>query len=153
MFGFSRQSNKEVKSTSATDHAAATKRDRRKISGERVACHCEFTLADPDPFKHCKVHIRGLIILNVRGCGIYPEQALSFDDTKRTFPESRLLTIKELKIKGPDDQPYSLPNLSIRRVRLVNDENGDGIILRFVNLTEQQLDTLVSISQRYSVNS
>lgn len=147
MFGFSRQPAAAPEPESAEKKAA---RDRRKVSGERVSCRCEFTLPSPDPFMHCKVQTKGLMILNVRGCCVYPEEVLSVEDTKRTFPESRLLTIKKMVLTGEDEQTFTLENLSIRRVRLASDEHGEGIILRFVNLTDEQLDMLVSISNRYA---
>ncbi len=147
MFGFSRQP--VVKEAEPAEDKAF--RNRRKVSGERVACRCEFTLPSTDPFIHCKVQTKGLMILNVRGCCVYPEEVLSLEDTKKTFPEARLLTLKKIVLTGEDDQEFVLENLSIRRVRLVTDEHGDGIILRFVNLTEEQLDLLVSLSNRYAM--
>lgn len=154
MFGLSRQ-NKIIKDDQdeqdrEAKETAQQHRDRRKVSGERVSVQCTFSLANPDPFKYSRIHTRGLMILNVRGCCVYPKETLSFEDTKKAFPEASVLNVKRMVLTGSDGKAFDIPNLSIRRVRLTKDEHGDGIILRFVNLSDEQLDTLVAITKRYS---
>ena len=164
MFGFSRQSKERKRSESATKlkpvvisksldvNAPEPKevRDRRKISGNRVSCISSFALPNADPFMHVNTHVKGLMILNIRGCCVYLKPSLSSHEIKRYFPETRLLTIKKLTLQGPDSVSSDIFNLAIRRVRLHQDEHGAGIILRFVNLSEDQLDTLASVCERYA---
>ena len=127
--------------------------DRRKVSGERVTCKCEFVLPNPDPFMHAKMLITGVIELNVRGCCVYPNQVMSVEEIKRKVPESKALTISKFIVSGDDGQRFSVGDVAVRRVRLVSDEHGQGVIMRFVNLTERQLDTIICITDAYSAQS
>ncbi len=124
--------------------------DRRKVSGNRVTCQCDFILPNPDPFMHSKMLVTGTIVLNVRGCCVYPEQIMSVDEILKKIPEDKSLTVSNLAITGDDNQKYSLGDVSLRRMRLLNDEHGQGVILRFVGLSERQLDTLIGITEAYS---
>ncbi|MEE9335726.1 MAG: hypothetical protein V3U65_16670 [Granulosicoccaceae bacterium] len=124
--------------------------DRRKVSGERVTCKCEFVLPNPDPFMHAKMLVTGVIELNVRGCCVYPDQAMSVEEMKRTVPESKALTVSNFNVRGDDGQKFSLGDVAVRRVRLVCDEQGQGVVLRFANLAERQIDTLIRITDAYS---
>ncbi len=154
MFGIFKQLSGGSEQTAAApcDEPIAQQKalDRRKISGERVTCKCEFVLPNPDPFMHSKMFITGTIVLNVRGCCVYPEQVMSVEEIKRKIPGSKALTVSNLVISGTDNQKFSVGNVAMRRVRLLCDEHGQGVILRFVNLTEAQLDTLICITDTYS---
>jgi len=162
MFGFIRQLRGEEAANDDTapcvDESAAQAEpkkalDRRKISGERVTCKCEFILPNPDPFMHAKMLITGVIVLNVRGCCVYPEQAMSVEEIKAKVPIDKSLEINNFSITGNDDQKFIMGELSIRRVRLLCDEHGQGVILRFSNLSEKQIDKLNHITTRYSAAS
>lgn len=153
MFRFARKSHVDIEeNTPHIDEPVIEKAalDRRKISGERVSCRCQFTLTNLDPFIHCKKQTSGVMVLNVRGCCVYPKNGLSLGDTKTMFPESQPLNIKKLVLTGEDGHEFTLQNLSIQRVRMLQDDHGDGIILKFINLSEQQLDLLNKVVNRYA---
>lgn len=124
--------------------------DRRKVSGDRVTCKCEFILPNPDPFMHSRMLVTGVMVLNVRGCCVYPDQVMSVEELKRKVPESKALEVSKLVITGSDGQKFPLSSIAVRRVRLLNDEHGQGVILRFSNLTETQLDMLNQITDLYA---
>lgn len=156
MFGLSKKFNSDADDRTSEaiqpikSIETQTYRDRRKVSGERVSCQCEFILPSADPFNQHSIKTLGTMVLNVRGCGLYLQQPLEAEDIKRIFPETRLVILKKILLTGSDSQKFSITNLSIRRVRLVTDEMGLGIVMRFVNLNENQLDILCEICDRYA---
>jgi|GEM_PF-3919245 len=160
MFGFMRQLRAEAPAANdvanpcveENDVPAEPKKalDRRKISGARVTCTCEFILPNPDPFMHAKMLISGVIVLNVRGCCVYPEQKMSIEEIKAKVPVDKSLNITNFSVTGEDGQKFIMGELSIRRVRLLCDEHGQGVILRFSNMSEKQIDKLNHISAIYS---
>lgn len=119
--------------------------DRRKLGGERVSCACVFTLPNTDPDSEGKGLVSGSMVFNTRGCSLYLEPGLTSDETKNIFPEYRLVVLTDLVFSTVGSSKIGLHKLNVRRIRLISDERGPGIVLRFVNLTEQQLGILTSI--------
>lgn len=122
-------------------------KDRRKIGGPRTVCYCEFSSPNPDPFKAHSLPIQGLMKLNARGCSVYPKSNITLEHmTAETFEEwfiGNRLTIKAMKLTRKDGTHYTIADLGIKGTRFVNDKNGRGIVFKFVNLSERQLDQLL----------
>lgn len=141
------EANRPVSSSIEPEIRLIEPKDRRKIGGQRTVCYCEFSSPNPDPFKSHSLPMQGLMKLNVRGCSVYPKNNISLEymtaETLKEWFIGNRLTIKAMKLMSKDGTHYTISDLGIKGLRFVKDKNGQGIVFKFVNLSERQLDQLL----------
>jgi hypothetical protein len=127
------------------DPAKPFTRDRRAISGNRVLCACSLDLPKVDPFYAMKTYREGHIILNVRGGSLYIPNQFTVVSIKHLFKPAEASTIRNFNLYPESSTEISLGNVDARFLNFTNGKLHVGMVLRFVNLTEKQLDTLNSL--------
>jgi len=117
-------------------------RNKRLISGARVLCRCSLVLPKLDPFSALKVAREGYMVINVRGASLYMAEQFSDEHAKKVFPEASSPRIKKFVLYPPNAPAVQIGEVNVRYIRLTNGVELKGLILRFVNTTEKQLDQL-----------
>jgi len=119
--------------------------NRRLISGSRVYANCHLELPKVDPFKNVKTARDGFIILNVRGCSLYLPQQFTTISIKTLFTENEPQLIKGLTLLPEDGNPIVVGNIYARFLQFNDVKPSPGMILRFVNVSENQMELLNEI--------
>ena len=127
---------------------ARAARDRRLVSGARVLCRCRIELPRLDPFSVHRTGGEGYAVLNVRGGCFYLDQPFTEDGARRAFPPDRPLALRALTLCPPEGEPVELGALRVRYLKFVASDRLRGVVLRFVGLSETQLDALNGLSER-----
>lgn len=117
-------------------------RNRRLISGERVVCRCSLELPKLDPFSNHQARHAGFMVLNVRGGSLYLTQAFTDPGARRAFPDDPRSVIRKLTLYPRDGEPVLIGDIRVRYLKLIDRGEAVGLVLRFVNTTEHQLDLL-----------
>lgn len=114
----------------------------RKLSGARVAAQCEFHSPAFNRLLPERANAPHQIIFNVRGGCIYIQQYLDAHHLHALFPNKRLGKLSHLALFDDEDNHISLHDIKVRFVRLKPSVDGIGVVFRFVNLTQYQMDSL-----------
>lgn len=117
-------------------------KNRRLISGSRVLCPCSLDLPKLDPFSAFKASRKGIIAINVRGGSLYLNEQLTEAHARNIFPADTKSTIRNFILYPPDNPEIRLGEIHVRYLRLTDAAKLSGLILRFVGLSENQLDQL-----------
>lgn len=118
------------------------KLDKRAISGGRVVCACSMQFPKVDVFNQMTIQRKGYLIFNARGGAFYIPQQFTENSVKQLFKRGEPGLIKDFKLY-PNGQPeIVIGQVSARFLHFVGNEPYPGMVLRFRNLNEGQLDTL-----------
>lgn len=125
--------------------------DRRKLSGKRVLAKCEVELPLSDPFAYYCDNVKsGYIVLNIRGGSLY----LANDFTKENFfPDGETNVIKKLTLMPKNKPEIVIKNIKVAFIRIRKGANRDGIVFRFIDISEEHLDILETLRFKLPVIS
>lgn len=123
-----------------------TNKNRRLISGERVLCKCSLDLPKVDPFDAMKVHRNGYMVFNTRGCSLYVTPQFTNESVGKLFKGDTPGTIKNLLLYPESSDTIKLGSVNARFLHFTDGSLLKGMVLRFVNLSEPQLDTINQLS-------
>lgn len=121
---------------------AAVSSDKRKFSGQRVLARCKITLPIFDPFSNASNLKAGYLVFNMRGGCLYLGEHIHSKNIKKIFPDDYTVALKELHLSSNHTADIAVQNLTIKFLRLKELDDREGIVFRFVDLTEQQVDIL-----------
>ena len=85
------------------------------------------------------------MVVNVRGGSLYLAEQLTDMHAKKVFPPGKTSTIKKFTLYPPNEPEILIGDINARYLRLVDGVSASGLILRFVNPTDIQLDLLNSV--------
>lgn len=122
-------------------------KNRRLVSGKRVICYSSMILPKVNHFSSVKPLRDGPLVFNVRGCAFYCLPQYNQKTINDVFKSDQPGVIKDFRLFPQGGQPINLENVSARFVRFTNSQKHVGMVLRFVNLNEIQLDTLFSLTE------
>ncbi len=125
----------------------AENKNRRLVSGKRVICYSSMILPKINQFSSVKPLRDGPLVFNVRGCAFYCLPQYNQNTIRDVFNSDKPGVIKEFRLFPQGSQPIDLKNITARFVRFTNSQKHVGMVLRFVNLNETQLDTLFSLTE------
>jgi hypothetical protein len=116
--------------------------DQRKFSGNRVLAECEMIVKKMDPFSVYDNVKKGHIVLNIRGGCLYLSEYFSEQNIGKIFSDGETAMIEKLTLSINDEPRMIIENIKISFVRLRKEENREGIVFRFNDLSDQHLDML-----------
>ena len=119
--------------------------DKRKFSGNRVIAECTVVLPVVNPFAHQSNVKQGHLVLNIRGGCLYLPERFDDEGIDRIFPDGRATVFKTLTLLPKDKPEIVITDIKVSFVRLRKDQNREGIVFRFVDISEEHLDILDSL--------
>lgn len=119
--------------------------DKRKLSGNRVLAKCEVILKNVDPFSQYNPVKKGYVVLNVRGGCLYFTERFTEKNIKKIFPDGKTTEFTKLTLFAENKPDIIIENIKALFVRIVNDQDREGIVFTFTEITEKQLDILESL--------
>lgn len=122
--------------------------DQRKFSGDRVVARCEVVMESNDPFSLWDNVKTGHMVLNVRGGCLYLDAHVDELTVEKIFPYDGSGKFIKLTLSADNRPDVVLENLQVSYQRLRLEANREGIVFRFVDITEKQLDLLGSLGDR-----
>ena len=127
---------------------APKKLDKRAISGNRVVCACSMQLPKVDPFNQLKIHRKGYLIFNTRGGAFYISQQFTDHTVTQLFNSGETGLIKNFKLHPRDSAEILLGDVHARFLYFTDTRPLPGMVLRFSNLSERQLEMLNSLTHQ-----
>jgi len=121
------------------------KPDKRLISGGRVICQCSLILPKDNPFANYKAQRSGYIVLNVRGANLYLGIQFTPENVAQAFPPDEYALIKKLTLFDDEGHEVVVGDINVRFLKFTDGSKVTGMVLRFVNTSEEQLDLLNSL--------
>ncbi|MEH6628223.1 MAG: hypothetical protein V7739_17405 [Motiliproteus sp.] len=122
--------------------------DKRKFSGDRVLAECEVVLPVTDPFARYNNVKTGHLVLNIRGGCLYLAEHFTEETMEKFFPDGQTTVFQKLTLLPKDNPEIVLENIKVNFVRLRKEENREGIVFRFSDISEEHLDTLDSLRRK-----
>lgn len=119
--------------------------DKRAISGNRVVCACSMQLPKVNTFNQLKIHRKGYLIFNARGGAFYLSPQFTESDISQLFNPGEAGTIKNFKLYPHGRPEVSIGQMSARFLFFTQNEAMPGMVMRFGNFSERQLETLNSL--------
>lgn len=117
--------------------------NRRLVGGHRVSARCEVLLPKADPFDHNNRSVKlGSIVFNVRGGCLYFLEHIFEQNVNRIFPNGSTTVLKRLSIFCQDNSEFVIENIKVKYLRYSSEGNRSGIVFRFLDFSEEQLDSL-----------
>lgn len=116
--------------------------DRRKISGNRVICMCSVEMPKLNPFSNYNNQQTGPFVFNVRGGSFYSWTHYTDKSIAEIFTPGKPARLRNLQLTPIDQPVISLGDIHARFLRFNGEYNAQGLVLRFVDLTDGQLDQL-----------
>ena len=129
----------------------AESRNRRLVSGQRVVCACSLELPKSDPFLVYKASRKGVFVLNVRGGSLYLADQFTERSIAKVFPSDQSSVIKNIKLYPKDAPIVELGDISVRYLKLTQDSKMVGVVVRFTNLTDGQIDILNDLPKHFPI--
>lgn len=123
--------------------------NKRFVSGERVVCECALTLPSNNPFYHINNHRTGFVVINVRGCNLYLPDQYNLANIGEVFPDRKPAMIKNFRLFAEDRSQTTLGDVQARFLHFREGTLLSGMVLRFSNLSEEQLDTLNQLNRLF----
>ena len=118
-------------------------KDRRKLSGSRVLAKCEVVLPVSNPFAHFYNNVKtGYMVLNIRGGCLYLEESITKEHIEKIFPDEHTTVFDKLTLFLNDKPEIVIKKIKVTFVRLKQEENREGVVFRFTDISEEHLDTL-----------
>lgn len=119
-----------------------TSKNRRLVSGKRVLCRCALSFPKTDIFNQMPIRRNGLIVLNTRGGALYMNSQFNEQSIGKIFKPGQSGNLSSFILVAKDNTQHELGTISARFLRFTNGNSARGMVLRFVNLTEEQIDLL-----------
>ena len=133
---------------------SAVVNDKRKISGNRVIAKCELNLYVIDPYSSLNKTKMGYFVLNARGGCLYLSEHIHKRNLHNIFPDGEVTKIKRLVLSRELKPDIIIDDLNIMFLRLIKQTNREGIVFRFVDITEAQMDLIYTAqSELPTINS
>ena len=120
--------------------------DKRKFSGNRVIGRCEVIIHKDDPFATWNNVKTGHMILNIRGGCLYLGEYLDEQTIMKFFPDNGSGKFTKLTLSADNRADVVLENIKIFFLRLRKKASRKGIVFRFIDITDKQLDILEYLS-------
>jgi hypothetical protein len=120
--------------------------DRRKFGGTRVAARCEVILESQDIFSCYENNRAGYMSLNVRGGIFYLNDVITNNNFEKMFPDGNTAVFKELKLISDSGKKVLIKNIKVMFIKKKEGADRQGIVFRFVDLSEEHLDILLKLS-------
>ncbi len=117
-------------------------KNKRLISGNRVICRCSLELPKIDPFDNFKLHRAGYMVFNTRGGSLYMPQQFTEMSITKLFKPNEASKLKKLTFQPEVGAQVVVGDMQARFLKFTNSAGHSGMVLRFVNLAERQLDIL-----------
>ena len=128
-------------------------KNRRLVSGDRVLCKCSMLLPSLNPFAGIKISRSGYMVLNVRGGSLYLAQQLNEQSVASIFPPDKTSLIKQLTLYPDNGSAILLGDMNVRYLKMTDGLKYVGLVLRFVNISEEQLDILIGLPDYFPLVS
>jgi len=122
--------------------------DKRKFSGNRVIARCEITLKNLDPFAFHEATRSGHMVLNIRGGCLYLNEGATEKVLEKMFPDSKNTVFKEIRLFSGLNDVIIIKNIKAAFLRIRRGKKRAGIVVRFVDISEEHLDELSSLINR-----
>ena len=116
--------------------------DKRKFSGNRMIGRCVVEIKKDDPFAVWNNIKTGHMVLNIRGGCLYLGEYFDENNIQKLFPDNGNGTFLKLTLSSDKKIDVVLENLKVSFLRLRREENREGIVVRFVDISEEQLKIL-----------
>jgi hypothetical protein len=123
--------------------------DKRKFSGNRVLAECELVLKRINPFSHFNNVKSGLVVLNIRGGCLYLPERYAEQSIERIFPDRKIAMIEKLTLSDNDCPRIIFKNIKISFQRLRKEKNREGIVFRFSDVSDDQLEKLEKLKDNF----
>jgi len=120
--------------------------DRRKFGGDRVIARCEVVLKSPDIFSCYENNRAGYMALNIRGGIFYLNQIITENNFEKMFPDGKTAVFKELRLFSESGKNILIKNIKVMFLKKKEGGNRQGIVFRFVDISEEHLDILINLS-------
>lgn len=121
------------------------------ISGQRVVCSVSLDLPKTDPFSAYKASRSGVFVMNVRGGSLYLADQFTETSIVKVFPPDQSSVIKNIKLYPKDSPVVDLGDIAARYLKLCKRSKMAGIVVKFVNLTDTQIDILNDLGSKFPV--
>ncbi|OMH39388.1 hypothetical protein [Motiliproteus sp. MSK22-1] len=122
--------------------------DKRKFSGNRVIAECIVVLPLTNPFAHQSNIKKGYLVLNIRGGSLYLPERFQDNRIERIFPDGKTTVFKKLTLLPQDKPEIVITDIKVSFVRLRKEKSREGIVFRFVDISEEHLDILDSLKHK-----
>jgi len=122
--------------------------DQRKIGGTRVAAAFRMDVANQDPFKPFADKFYGTLVVNARGGYLHLTNHNAKQAESRIFADGPVATLSKLEIDVPEEPCCLLKNIKIKVIGTKGTKEQNGIVFKFVQLTDIQLDQLNSLKDK-----
>ena len=122
--------------------------DKRKLSGDRVLAECEIVLKNDNPFSSYSPVKKGYIVLNVRGGSLYLPEHFTEENIEKLFPDGKTAEFTKLSLYANNKPEIIIEDLKVIFVRLIQNQNREGVVFSFTEISEGQLDILESLSSK-----
>lgn len=122
--------------------------DKRKLSGDRVLAECEIVVKNANPFSSYNPVKKGYVVLNVRGGSLYLPEHFTEENIEKLFPDGKTTEFTKLTLYANKKPPIIIENIKVLFVRLIKNQNREGVVFSFTEISEEQLDILESLSSK-----
>lgn len=122
--------------------AVSAQKNNRLISGNRVICRCTLELPKVDAFSNFQTDRQGYLSFNTRGGALYMGQQFTPLSINKVFNGDEASTLKNVVLYPPELPEVRLGQLNARFLHFTQGQKFIGLVIRFVGLSEMQLDCL-----------
>ncbi len=122
--------------------------DKRKFSGNRVLAECEIVLKPDDPFAHFGNEKNGYIVLNVRGGCLYFPERFTENNITEIFPDGKTAVFGKMTLSAGNKPKIIVDNIKVAFLRIRKEKNREGIVFRFIDISEEHLDILDDLQHK-----
>jgi len=120
--------------------------DRRKLSGDRVLAECEIVLPVSKTFSYISHNVKtGYVVLNIRGGCFYLQEHFTDKNVEKFFPDGHMTILQKLTLFPRNKPNIILNKIKVTFLRLRKEENREGIVFQFTDITEEHLDILETL--------
>lgn len=119
-----------------------TKRDHRKIGGNRVSTVFSMVVANPDPFNSYADKFSGTIVFNARGGCMFIDSEGPLKAHARIFSDGPVAILESLELDIPEQKPCVIKKIRIKNARQKTIGGRNGIVFKFFQTSEVQMDQL-----------
>ncbi len=127
--------------------------NRRSVGGQRVSANCKVLLTSVDPFDHYNRSVKsGSIVFNMRGGCLYFSEHIFEQNINRIFPNGSTAIFKRLALTCSDNSEFTIENIKVKYIRYKNEGSRAGVVFRWLEFSEEQLDSLEMLQNILPVN-
>lgn len=85
--------------------------------------------------------------LNIRGGIFYLNQIITENNFEKMFPDGKTAVFKELRLFSESGKNILIRNIKVMFLKKKEGGNRQGIVFRFVDISEEHLDILINLSE------